>query len=175
MSTKKKIIISAIAILIATIIAFSIGFFANKGNDNEKILEMKEVDTISYFANTTRTEGFSLNFPKHYTSKIFVSIDKPDDKIQAYKFQHISSGEVLFIVYISEKDAYKGKVTGEILGKTDNYTYLWSQSLYDNTYIKDESAKKEFNSIAKYYATIKSTVKIISNVQEVVTKGGNIS
>ena len=166
MNIKKKILISVISILIVVIIAFGISFFIG-GKNKDKILEIKNPYTISYFANEMRTEGFTVEMPEEFSSKIFVSIDTSAENLQSYKFKHIDTGEVLFIIYISQKDAYK-KLTNEyrIIGNANEYTYVWVQSLSNNEHISDASKREEFNEMAKYYNTIYSKIKIISETDK---------
>ena len=161
MSIKKKVLISVILVIIATLVAGLVGFFIN--NDGKELLKMENPYTITYYANEEKTEGFSLQLSNNFSSKITVSVDKPIDGLQSYSFKHSDSNEILFIVYISDGEAYK-QLSGkyEVLDKSDKYTYVWTQSVEDNTHILDETKRKEFNEIAKYYATIKSTVQIVS-------------
>ena len=161
MSIKKKILISVILAITATLVAGLIGFFIN--NDGEELLEMENPYTITYYANEEKTEGFSLQLSEVFSTKIFVSIDETIDGLTTYSFKHTDSNEILFVIYISDGETYK-QLSGkyEVLDKSDRYTYVWTQSVDDNTHILDEEKRKEFNEIAKYYATIKSTVQIVS-------------
>lgn len=155
---KKKIIISIIAILMAGIIGVAIGYFKNNEN---KIIDMENPTTITYFSDLDKTESFSLQIPNKYCDKIFISIDEETDGLQSYKFKHLDSGEVLFIVYISKGNIYE-KIDSkyEVLKQTENYTYVWVQSVAKNKHIENKEIRAEFEEIAEYYATIKSTVKI---------------
>lgn len=163
MNTKKKILISIISILLVAIVAFGISFLIG-GNKKEKIIEIENPYTISYFANEMRTEGFTVKMPQDFSEKILVSIDEPAENLQSYKFKHLNSGEVLFIIYISQNEAHK-KLSGEyeIIDTIGDYTYVWTQSLSNNEYILDEAKRNEFNEMAKYYNTIRSTIEIISS------------
>ena len=72
------------------------------------------------------------------------------------------SGEILFIVYASKGDAYKGlDVKNTVIGENGEYVYVWTQSVEENENITDENAKNEYKEIAKYFETIKDSVKIV--------------
>ncbi len=166
MSIKKKILISVILAITSALVAGLVGFFLN--NNSEDLPKMENPYTITYYANEEKTEGFSLQLSEIFSTKIMVSIDETIDGLTAYRFKHTDSDEVLFIIYISDGETYK-QLSGkyEVIDKSDKYAYVWTQSVDDNTHILDEVKRADFNNIAKYYATIKSTVKIVSSTENV--------
>jgi hypothetical protein len=155
---KKKILITCVAVFVALIIGIGIGFFKTT---NDKVLEIKDPQTISYFADDTMKESFSLTLPKDFLSKVFITIDTQEKGLQSYIFKHADSGEILFMIHISKGEQYKNlPYECELIKETKNYTYLWSQSVKNNDHIKDEKVKKEFSELAEYYFTIKQTITI---------------
>ena len=160
MTVKKKVLISVLLIVLATVGAFCFGYFTT--HHQPDLLEMQNPTTITYYVNEERTEGFELTMPKDVCDKTITSIDEPVENVKSYTFRHKASGEILFIVYASKGDAYKGlDVKNTVIGENGEYVYVWTQSVEENENITDENAKNEYKEIAKYFETIKDSVKIV--------------
>lgn len=159
MKTKTKIIISIILAVITTISAFCFGYFKTKNSSGK---EIETPQKITYFTNDEKTQSFEITLPKEYLDgKIIISHDEYSKGVEFYEFKQASTGEVLFIVYVSNNDNHKDIKNKTIeIGQSGNITYLWSQSVNKNENIKDKEQEKEYEEIAKYFDAIRKSIVI---------------
>lgn len=168
---KKKILISVVACLLVGIIAFVINM--HNTNSTPEPVKIETPVNISYYADDTKSEKFTITLPQEHSGKIFTSIDEPAKNVVRYTFKHIDSGELLFVITVCKGDVYKTLTYPyEILKESKNYTYLWSYTNTNNVKIEDSAIAENFKTITRYIPTIKSMFTVeqtTSDEQSVVS------
>jgi hypothetical protein len=151
---KKKVIISFVVCLTASIVAFVIGLGVT--TPEVESLAIETPSQIAYFADNTKSEKFKITLPKEYSSKIITTIDEPLENVVRYTYKHNDSGKILFVITVCSNENYKNLTYPyEIIHTSGMHTYLWSQGS-KSVEIENKEVKKEFEDIFQYVPTIKS-------------------